>query len=632
MLLFFLSLLLLFFFFFFSNVHAIHLKNSTLMRGSPANRAGDAAGASGVALASQRCAVYVHELHQTLPADKVPPDWPVHQHSMEWHLADAARRSPWRVDSPAAADLIVAPGNLTLLCVAKMTWSRRKAWKQLLDDRDFWTAVERSRERGKGSAALVLLSLQSIACGEPWSNEAPRPRGTLLLQETSRAATRDEAIISPFVINRPAWLSSPTAATQGVEGRGLPGVPAHMPWAARKLLFFAGHVPKLFQSPVRYLLWKQLHSDARVTCHSWTIGCTIGAYVACHQSNAEMLRQGEARVALARRRSAADGTNHLEQMIARLNPTLAHLATHCHGVCGNTSSCDASIASTVYYPTGAALAAHTTSVLEKFRRRCMPYLRLVNFTKELSGMTSDTNPEAKQRRAVMSASVFTTAQTQWRAGVVATTRDTSFADEAYLRHAMSHRFCLVAPGDWWSTKKIAEMIAVGGVGGCIPVFIAPTPPKRPRGDSKLRGQAMPARAGVGVELARFLPYAATLDYCDLAYFVPEATARRDMRVAIERLAAVTEAEAAAKHAALRRAHAAFVTLSDGSSVSAPEYLLGAACDAARRRKVAYLANASSSQQPLAGGDHQRCMLTRPQVSRRQSARGARSRKSQRGRT
>jgi hypothetical protein len=35
-------------------------------------------------------------------------------------------------------------------------------------------------------------------------------------------------------------------------------------------------------------------------------------------------------------------------------------------------------------------------------------------------------------------------------------------DDAYLGRAMAHRFCLVAPGDTWSTKKIAEAVAIGG--------------------------------------------------------------------------------------------------------------------------------------------------------------------------
>ena len=39
---------------------------------------------------------------------------------------------------------------------------------------------------------------------------------------------------------------------------------------------------------------------------------------------------------------------------------------------------------------------------------------------------------------------------------------------------MSHRFCLVAPGDFVATHKITEAVALGGAGGCIPLFVLPT--------------------------------------------------------------------------------------------------------------------------------------------------------------
>ena len=38
---------------------------------------------------------------------------------------------------------------------------------------------------------------------------------------------------------------------------------------------------------------------------------------------------------------------------------------------------------------------------------------------------------------------------------------------------MSHRFCLVAPGDFTSTHKITETIAIAAAGGCLPVLVLP---------------------------------------------------------------------------------------------------------------------------------------------------------------
>ena len=156
--------------------------------------------------------------------------------------------------------------------------------------------------------------------------------------------------------------------------------------------------------------------------------------------------------------------------------------------------------------------------------------------------------------------------------------------EEYLSLARSHRFCLVAPGDFVSTHKITEALALGGSGGCIPVFVLAK--RTPHGHG-------------------MLPYTRWLDYCSVSYLISEHAARTDLGPALRRLAAVTAAEAAAKAAALRAVHAAF-TFREGSSVgapSAPEYVLGDICAAARRFRAT--GDATST---LAGGDLASCTL------------------------
>ena len=141
---------------------------------------------------------------------------------------------------------------------------------------------------------------------------------------------------------------------------------------------------------------------------------------------------------------------------------------------------------------------------------------------------------------------------------------------AYLHAAMSHRFCLVAPGDYPSTPKITEFVAVGAAGGCLPVVVVPSP------------------ASDGAR--RQLPYATTwLDYCEIAFLIPESAVSNasEMRVALDRLAAVTPAEAQRKRRALRRVRDAFVTRTaanaDASRPSASDFLMHEACQLARRR-------------------------------------------------
>ena len=46
-----------------------------------------------------------------------------------------------------------------------------------------------------------------------------------------------------------------------------------------------------------------------------------------------------------------------------------------------------------------------------------------------------------------------------------------WSETDYLSRSLGHRFCLVVQGDFPGTPKIAEMLAMGGAGGCIPVFV-----------------------------------------------------------------------------------------------------------------------------------------------------------------
>jgi hypothetical protein len=55
-------------------------------------------------------------------------------------------------------------------------------------------------------------------------------------------------------------------------------MPPRVPWVERKLLFFAGHVPKLYLRSTRYLIWRQARTHPNVTAVSSTLACTVGAY------------------------------------------------------------------------------------------------------------------------------------------------------------------------------------------------------------------------------------------------------------------------------------------------------------------------------------------------------------------
>ena len=135
----------------------------------------------------------------------------------------------------------------------------------------------------------------------------------------------------------------------------------------------------------------------------------------------------------------------------------------------------------------------------------------------------------------------------------------------YLKLAMSHRFCLVAPGDFVASHKITEAIAIGGAGGCIPVFVVPH-----------------ERGGV----ASMLPYASWLDYCAFSYAVRESDITL-LPSMLQELARRPPSEIDAKRAALRRVRDAFV-VRPNSTFAAPtagHFVLAEMCDAAARMRA-----------------------------------------------
>ena len=168
----------------------------------------------------------------------------------------------------------------------------------------------------------------------------------------------------------------------------------------------------------------------------------------------------------------------------------------------------------------------------------------------------------------------------------------------YFGHAMGHKFCLAAPGDFVSTPKITEFVAMGAFGGCLPVLVLAGKP------------------------SHTLPYTRWLDWCSLAYIVSDVTARRGMASVLAKLDLVTADEASQKRAALLAVRDAFVfrpphtqptgdaagggtrDFRSGYRPSAVDFLIGEICEAARSAKR----NESLTAQPLAGGPYSRCML------------------------
>ncbi|KAL3918444.1 MAG: hypothetical protein SGPRY_006017, partial [Prymnesium sp.] len=212
----------------------------------------------------------------------------------------------------------------------------------------------------------------------------------------------------------PSWLVGEAAAGGEGGGGGRPWE-NRMEWSRRKLLIFAGHVPKLYISSLRYHLWRQLRELPSATVVSSTLACTVGSFSVCRRSMSFL--------------SAQNNT---------------FFSSHCHRYCGArlniiavNNETDATAAGE--YRCGSSSRRLPSENLRHLLRQCRAY-RAVNFSSELPAIVRDTR---------------------------------LMKHPDYLHLAMSHKFCLVAPGDFISTHKTTEVVAIGGAGGCIPLIVLP---------------------------------------------------------------------------------------------------------------------------------------------------------------
>lgn len=284
------------------------------------------------------CSIYVHDISLVtglrLHERYTPCGWPHVQHADEAWLSSALQHSPWRVSSPEQADLIYLDGHefsrwCTATRILHMVNSQQRinsanvshesacpgsTWH---DPRPAWPADKLLHERARRakrqwkpsdafsnepapmmrdekskrrlwqlmmetSAALLapgaariprVVTLTSAECPRPFAEQPGQFWGgshtadVLLLVDHK---PREFDAVTPYVVSQPDWLA-------GVAGSPAPPAPH---WEGRKLLFIAGHTPKLTQSTTRYLLWKQLRRSQHVTALSSTIGCNVGD---CHE-------------------------------------------------------------------------------------------------------------------------------------------------------------------------------------------------------------------------------------------------------------------------------------------------------------------------------------------------------------
>ena len=143
--------------------------------------------------------------------------------------------------------------NGTLLLTSN-PYYKQLMWKRLLQHPIMQNAINRSTP--------VILMLTNNECTPPWTQHADLPPNIILQMVQDRKPRAFDHVV-PLALSSPPWLV-------GATGSAAPPVPV---WSARKLLFFGGHIPKLFISRTRYRLWQQLRlMKAQTTvlhrCHS----------------------------------------------------------------------------------------------------------------------------------------------------------------------------------------------------------------------------------------------------------------------------------------------------------------------------------------------------------------------------
>ena len=459
-------------------------------------------------LNERRCNIFFYDAverlnYGRLRPERIPANWNAdHRYSTELWLQRALKDHPWRVRTVEEADVIFVAANFSMYCYMNKLFTGRMLWKRIISDPLLWQA-----SRGASRTPPKAVTLQYPSC-PPWlGTNNTKPDGVLLLTEYKRPddVRKDgttwrrhgqKSAVTPFVVSKPGWLSGSAPA------------PATVPWRERKLLFYTGHVPKLQIAQLRYLIWRQVRRDPRVTTKSHSINCTIGAYSYCRAGGAFLAAQPS-----------------------------SFFATYCTAFC-SPSERQAKVAC------GGSSGVPASTNLKWFQMRCRSY-RGVNFTDEMADYDRDS-------------------RARW-----------NYSE--YLSRARRHRFCLVVPGDFVSTPKLSEMVALGGAGGCIPVIVM---------QYKMNGDR-PNESSAAQNIEMRLPHSDWLDYCDIAYFVSESTATAKMAMVLQKLDGVSDSMAEAKLRGLREARDAF-SYRAGSTIAAPsatDFILAGMCELAKQYRA-----------------------------------------------
>ena len=220
------------------------------------------------------CRIYSHDVaagsnwHNN-PKLEAPPGWDRRVRGPQelWAqrvLADATH--PWIAPSIAQADVVLLSANFSLLCLGH---------KMVFGMYNLWAYLERTAPHlVQSNSTMPRAIFLETSCKIPWAHSANRKIGRVF-------QIRDLAAGSLHVV-APAVMP-PLASARHHRRRGFARQRNNHERQQRRdesspLLFFAGHVPKLYLAPLRYEIWRQVRDMADVTAISGTINCTVLAW------------------------------------------------------------------------------------------------------------------------------------------------------------------------------------------------------------------------------------------------------------------------------------------------------------------------------------------------------------------
>lgn len=483
-------------------------------------------------LLSHRCNVFVANLNSA--EGSAVMDGATTKHFTVGHhywLQRALQDHPWRVTDPTQADVIFI--NATF------------AYSSHADRARFVAANNEVHHCKDSPSQCAALGLSTSPCRptrfatgtcsqQECAGKAQRLGVASVAQDGSKthwikdfsmreagAVESSQELIAPFVVYQPAWLIGEAAS-----GRGDAGL-TRVPWNKRRLVFFAGHMPlPWLYSPIRWDLWRRLVHDPRATVFTSDLHRFLGYELCTNLSLMNTTNVGE-----------------------RRSKIRAYLRANCERCCELNPS-KARNCATVYRPPHEECPSATGG-------NDSAYCRQAEVAAEFWVRSLPTKCQSPRHPHNMSADL--------RAGRDAAIQGSRMDLEEYMRQSMSHKFCLVAHGDDPTTHKLPEVMAIAGMGGCLPLVVHTLSPEA------------------------HLPYAKHIDYCRVGFLLTvskHGIPDRDSVIGrvLSRLEQVTADEAAERHAVAAVLRGAFV-VREGATLEQPaaaHYIVASMCARALR--------------------------------------------------